>query len=299
MISFNNQLEIRHFQYFLTLADTLHYGQAAERLLISQSALSQQIQRLEVIVKQPLFERHNRKVELNRAGTLFRKEAEIIIGQMQASLERWSSAIDGHTGLIKIGFVGSAIQDFLPVKLKELNLAYPQIQFVLQEGSNQNQLEMLERNQLDVGLMRSNEVPETMNFKSVATENLCLVLPKNHPIGVKNFKSLKQLSDESFILFPNQQSQSYYHQIISLCASHGFVPNITHQSINGPAIFKLVESGLGISIVPKSLTISSKYKVNFIELNNEPFKTELFAVWNKKTTNHALEVFLRLLTTKA
>ncbi|WP_190808836.1 LysR family transcriptional regulator [Flagellimonas sp. S3867] len=296
MISLNNQLELRHLHYFLTLADTLHYGQAAERLLISQSALSQQIQRLEVIVKQPLFKRHNRKVELNRAGTLFKKEAEIIIGQMQTSMERWHTTLEGHTGMIKIGFVGSAIQEFLPKKIKELNQAYPKIQFVLHEGSNQTQLEMLERNQLDIGLMRSNEVPDTMNFESVARENLCVVLPKNHTLGKQNFHNLKQLSQESFILFPNQQSQSYYHQIISLCASHGFMPKITHQSIHGPAIFKLVESGLGVSIVPKSLTLSSKYKVDFIELENEPFKTELFAVWNKKTNNHALEVFLRLLT---
>ncbi|MGW9686376.1 LysR family transcriptional regulator [Flagellimonas sp. 2504JD1-5] len=295
MISLYNQLEIRHFHYFLTLADTLHYGKAAERLLISQSALSQQIQRLEVILKQPLFKRHNRKVELSRAGKFFKTEAEIVIGQMQTSMERWNTVMEGHSGIIKIGFVGSAIQEFLPRKIKELNQAYPKIQFVLQEGSNQAQLELLERNQLDVGLMRSNEVPDTMNFKSVAKENLCLVLPKDHAIEIKNFKNLKQFSSEQFILFPNQQSQSYYHQIISLCASHGFVPNITHQSIHGPAIFKLVESGLGISIVPKSLTLATKYKVNFIELEKEPFKTELFAVWKKKTSNHALEVFLRLL----
>nr|WP_298789922.1 LysR family transcriptional regulator [uncultured Allomuricauda sp.] len=298
MISYSNQLEIRHLHYFLTLADTLHYGQAAERLLISQSALSQQIQRLETILKCPLFKRHNRKVELNRAGALFKTEAEIIVGQMQTSMERWNASIEGHTGMIKIGFVGSAIQEFLPEKIKELSLAYPKIQFVLKEGSNQVLRELLERNQLDVGLMRSNEVPDTMSFKSVATENLCVVLPKNHPVGTANFKSLKQLSNQSFILFPNQQSQSYYHQIISLCASHGFTPKIKHQSIHGPAIFKLVESGLGISIVPKSLTLSSKYKVDFIELKDEPFKTELFAVWNKKTNNKALDIFLRLLTSK-
>ncbi|MGX1930023.1 LysR family transcriptional regulator [Flagellimonas sp. 2504JD4-2] len=296
MISLYNQLEIRHLNYFLTLADTLHYGQAAERLLISQSALSQQIQRLEVILKQALFKRHNRKVELSHAGELFKTEAEIIIGQMQSSMERWGVSLAGHTGMIKIGFVGSAIQEFLPQKIKELNQAYPKIQFVLQEGSNQVQLDLLERNQLDVGLMRSNEVPSTMNFKSVAVENLCLVLPRKHSVNAENFKSLKQLSRESFILFPNQQSQSYYHQIIGLCASYGFTPKITHQSINGPAIFKLVESGLGISIVPKSLTLGAKYKINFIELKDEPFKTELFAVWNKKTNNQALEVFLRLLT---
>ncbi|SNZ00066.1 LysR substrate-binding domain-containing protein [Flagellimonas pacifica] len=296
MISLNNQLEIRHLHYFLVLAETLHYGQAAERLLISQSALSQQIQRLEVIVKQQLFNRSNRSVELSAAGKLFKKEAEIIIGQLSSSMERWNVALEGHSGMLKIGFVGSAMQEYLPKKIKELSERHPKIKFVLQEGSNQTQLEQLEKNQLDIGFMRSNEVPETMDFKSVAVENLCVVLPKEHPITSVNFESMEQFSQESFILFPNLQSQLYYQQIISLCASHGFMPKISHQSIHGPTIFKLVESGLGISVVPKSLTLATKYKVRFIELEDEPFKTELFAVWKKKTNNEALNDFLKIIS---
>ncbi|WP_136465748.1 LysR substrate-binding domain-containing protein [Flagellimonas onchidii] len=295
MINLNNQLEIRHLQYFLVLTETLHYGKAAERLLISQSALSQQIQRLEVIVKQPLFKRHNRKVELSYAGKLFKKEAKTILGQMESSMECWSHAMEGYQGIIKIGFVGSAMQDFLPDKIKQLGKSYPKVKFVLQEGSNQTQLELLENHQLDIGLMRSNQVSETMDFRSVSKENLCLVLPENHPVLKKGFESLKQFSKESFILFPNQQSQMYYQQIIGLCSSNGFMPKITHQSIHGPTIFKLVESGLGISIVPKSLTLATKCKVKFIELTDEPFKTELFAVWNRNTDNEALKIFLEIL----
>ena len=295
MISIANQLELRHVHYFLMLSKTLHFGLAAEKLHISQSALSQQIQRLELILKQPLFKRNNRKVALTRAGELFKIEAEIIYNQMQTSINRWNLALDGTTGVLNIGFVGSAMQAYLPERIKALQERYPNIKMVLQEASNRVQLDMLQRNELDFGFMRSNQVLPTMNCKKVHTENFCLVLPKSHHLGLTTFKDLGQVANEDFILFPNQQSQMYYQQIIGLCAAHGFTPKISHQSIHWPTIFILVEYVMCISIVPKSLTHAMNYKVKCIELKNEPFQTELYAVWNSEITNAVVPHLLELL----
>ena len=87
----------------------------------------------------------------------------------------------------------------------------------------------------------------------------------------------------------------YYQQIINLCRDYGFSPQIAHESIHGPTIFKLVESGLGISIVPNSLRDEYNYQIQFIELKNIPQRTELFAVWNKANDNAALSYFLEML----
>ena len=107
-----NQLEFRHLHYFLVLADTLHYREAAEKLFISQSALSQQIQRLEFILGKSLFIRNNRKVRLSAEGILFKQEAMLIQNQATMSMERWKSAVSGKQGLLKIGFVASAMQTY-------------------------------------------------------------------------------------------------------------------------------------------------------------------------------------------
>ena len=289
-----NQLELRHFDYFLALADTLHYRKAAEQLFISQSALSQQIKRLEAIVGQTLFIRTNRKVSLSEAGLLFKQEAAIISQQVQQSMERWQLATEGTKGLIRIGFVGSAMQIYLPPILKKFSKIHPTIKFYLDDLSNVDQLAALEKKQLDIGFMRANDVPLTMNIKSVYKENFSLVVPENHPIKKANFKNIGQVAKESFILFPNTRSQMYYQQIINLCGDYGFSPRISHRSIHGPTIFKLVESGLGISIVPNSLKDEYNYKVRFLELTDVPYQTELFAVWNKDNENFALALFLEL-----
>lgn len=290
-----NQLEIRHFEYFLVLAETLHYRKAAEQLFISQSALSQQITRLETILGQPLFIRTNRKVNLSEAGVLFKKEAELIINQLQQSMERWQLGIKGGEGILRIGFVGSAMQVYLPPIIKQFSADCPRIKFYLYDLSNKDQLAALEKKQLDIGFMRAKNLPNTMTGISVFKENFSLVLPKNHPITAENFIDMSQLAEESYILFPNERSQMYYQQIINLCGDYGFYPQLSHQSIHGPTIFKLVESGLGISIVPSSLRDEYNYQVRFIELTNIRQQTELFAVWNKESDNAALPYFLDIL----
>ena len=104
-----------------------------------------------------------------------------------------------------------------------------------------------------------------------------------------------QLAEESFILFPNENSPMYYQQIQNLCADYGFSPRISHKSIHGPTIFKLVENGMGIAIVPNSLRDEYNYKIKFLELDQVPYKTELFAAWKKDNKNPALHYFLELI----
>lgn len=295
MISTTNQLEIRHFEYFLVLAETLHYGKAAERLFITQSALSQQIQRMEAILGQKLFVRSNRKVTLSHAGELLKEEAAVILAQLKKSMEQWKFRVQGGEGIVRIGFVGSAMRVYLPNLLKQFTARYPKIRFYLTELSNKDQLTALDRKELDIGFVRSNTLMANLQSVSVYQENLTLVLPENHPVTEQNFVDMGQLADESYILFPNESSQMFFGQIMTLCREHGFTPRISHQSIHGPTIFKLVESGLGISVVPNSLVDRFNYKVRYIELKEIKHKTELFAVWNKYNDNSALTYLLGIL----
>ena len=110
-----------------------------------------------------------------------------------------------------------------------------------------------------------------------------------------NFKHVGELKDEYFILFPNDQSQLYYQQIINLCADQGFTPKLSHRSIHAPTIFKLVENGMGLSIIPTSLATSGNPGIKFIELKNIPQQTELYAVWKKVNDNPALPYLLEML----
>ncbi|WP_165748567.1 LysR substrate-binding domain-containing protein [Cellulophaga sp. Z1A5H] len=292
MISKTNQLEFRLLRYFLVLAENLHYTQSAEILFISQSALSQQIKHLEVILGEQLFKRTNRKVALTKAGVLFEVEAKRILKQVDDSLEHWQLQLNGEVGQLTIGFVGSAMYRYLPPIIKKYSASQPKINLKLEELINKEQLKALENDAIDVGFMRSNSVTSNMQLKLVYSENFSLVLPEDHPIDSANFTNIGTLSEESFILFPNENSPLYYQQILNLCAEYGFSPKISHKSIHGPTIFKLVENKMGIAIVPNSLRDDFNYKIKFIELKNVTHTTSLFAVWKKENKNAALQHFL-------
>ncbi|WP_367867327.1 LysR family transcriptional regulator [Pedobacter sp. WC2423] len=295
MISITNQIELRHLNYFKLLAEELHYRKAAEKLFISQSALSQQIKQLEQYLGHSLFDRNNKRVVLNEAGKLFYKDAVQVIQKMQIAVNNVQLLQKGNTGQLGISFVASAMQSILPVLLKKFNNDCPNIEFHLEELTNKEQLLALEKGDIDLGFMRSNQVGQDMMIKSVYKETFTLVLPAAHPMSARDFKHIGELKDESFILFPNDQSQLYYQQIINLCADQGFTPKLSHRSIHAPTIFKLVENGMGLSIIPTSLATSGNPGIKFIELKNIPQQTELYAVWKKINDNPALPYLLEML----
>lgn len=295
MISIANQIELRHLNYFKLLAEELHYRKAAEKLFISQSALSQQIKQLEQYLGHALFDRNNKRVVLNEAGKLFYKDAIQVIQKMQIAVNNVQLLQKGNTGQLGISFVASAMQSILPVLLKQFNSDCPNIEFHLEELTNKEQLLALEKGDIDLGFMRSNQVGQDMMIKSVYKETFTLVLPANHPMCAADFNHVGELKDEYFILFPNDQSQLYYQQIINLCADQGFTPKLSHRSIHAPTIFKLVENGMGLSIIPTSLATSENPGVKFIELKNIPQQTELYAVWKKINDNPALPYLLEML----
>ena len=295
MISITNQLELRQLRYFIAVAQTLHFRKAAENLAISQSALSQQIMLLESIVGVKLLNRTNRKVLLNRSGELFLEEALRITKQVDHSITNWKLRQEGSDGILKIAFVASAMQQFLPPILKAYDQKYPNIKLQLEELTNKDQLQALQQNSIDIGFMRTNKVTSNLLVKPVFQESLTLVLPEEHPITQENFTTMRSFIDASFILFPNENSPMYFQQILNLCAENGFSPKISHKSIHAPTIFKLVENGMGISIIPNSLRDNYNYKVRYIELKNIPQKTTLYAAWNKENDNPVLQYLLQLI----
>ncbi|QNK64377.1 LysR family transcriptional regulator [Pedobacter sp. PAMC26386] len=295
MISIANQIELRHLNYFKILAEELHYRKAAEKLFISQSALSQQIKQLEQYLGHTLFDRNSKRAVLNEAGKLFYKDAVQVIQKMQIAVHNVQLLKKGNTGQLGISFVASAMQSILPVLLKKFNSDCPNIKFHLEELTNKEQLLALQKGDIDLGFMRSNQVGQEMMIKSVYKETFTLVLPADHPMSAANFKHMGELKDEYFILFPNDQSQLYYQQIINLCVDQGFTPKLSHRSIHAPTIFKLVENGMGLSIIPTSLASAENQGVKFIELKNIPQQTELYAVWKRINDNPALPYLLEML----
>lgn len=288
-------IELRHLEYFRAVAEELNFGRAAERLFISQPGLSRQIKQMEEILEVQLFERTKRKVELTAAGHYLKSEVDYISNHLELTKTQLKEIASGKIGELRIGFLGSAAHTVLPELLVKISQSYPGIQTSLEELSNAMQIEMLEKDKLDLGFVRLARVPDSLQMKVVHQDTFSVVLPLGHPLAEGKFKHVGQLKKENFILFSQDYSSIYYDKIMSICEDRGFSPMITHKSVHALTIFKLVEAGLGVAIVPTSLKEGYDLKVKFMELDKIRQKTELYAVWKKGNRNPAVSRVLDLI----
>lgn len=288
-------MELRHLRYFVVLGRELHFAKAADKLFITQPALSKQIQQLEDELSVKLFERTKRNVKLTEAGRYLLDESQYILNHLEQVVEATQRKAEGEEGEVRIGFVGSAMQNVIPDLLERLNTKHPSIHTSLQELNNKDQLDNLLHDKLDIAFVRLESVPRELEKKVVFEDSFSLVVSKEHPIVSSNFESLKQFQREKFILFSNDYSQEYYDNIMSIFIDHGFQPKVSHRSVQANSIFRLVEKQLGVAIVPSAMQDGVNLDIEFISLAHLRQRTQLMAVWHKKNRNEALVKFLGLM----
>ncbi len=285
-------MELRHINYFLAVAEDLHFRKAAERLFISQPGLSRQIKQLEDELGFLLFERNNRKVKLTQAGTYLKQEFEMTLKNLDRVISHAKLLNKGDEGNINFGYVGSAMQNVLPDLLVKARGNYPNLHFGFKEMENPDQIKSLLLQEIDLGFVRLNKIPKGLKIKSVFEDTFSLVLPKNHPINSNNFRNLSQLKNEEFILFEQSYSPDYYEQVMQIFGDSGFAPTISHNTVHASTIFKLVENNFGISIVPTALKLGYNMNIKFVELHKIKQRTVLSVAWNTSNRNPVLKNIL-------
>lgn len=283
------QIELRHFNYFLAVAEELHYRKAAEKLFISQPGLSRQIKQMEEILDTPLFLRDKKKVSLTPAGVYLKGEVEFILNHLELTQKQLKSIGEGNIGEVRIGFLGSAMQEVIPKLLLQLKKSYSGIKTSLEELSNHAQVDAILKDKLDIGFVRLARVPRGIQIAEVHKDSFSVVLPKNHNLNTGNFNNMGQLKAEDFVLFTQEYSPLYYDTVMSICEEAGFSPKVSHKSVHAQTIFKLVENNLGIAIVPTSLQYGFQMNVKFIELKKIPQKAVLSVIWKEDNRNPALQ----------
>lgn len=288
-------MELRHLRYLLALGKELHFARAAEKLFITQPALTKQIQLLEEELDVKLLNRTKRNVSLTQAGRYLMDEAEYIINHLERVVDATRRKAHGEEGEIRIGFVGSAMQQVIPDLLERMNKRHPNIHASLDELNNKDQLFKIAHDQLDVGFVRLESVHDGFEKCVVYEDSFSLVVSKHGEVTSRNFENLYQFAEEQFILFSNDYSQEYYDNIMSIFSDHGFVPKVSHRSVQGNSIFRLVEKQLGVAIIPSALQGGVDLDIEFISLAHLHQRTKLLAVWDAKNRNEALGKFLELL----
>ncbi|MGJ7030494.1 LysR family transcriptional regulator [Niabella hirudinis] len=285
-------MEIRHLNYFRTLAQELHFGRAAEKLFISQPPLSRQIRELETELGVLLFERNNKRVYLTEAGRYFLSESLALLQQLEKAKIKTKQIHDSVAGTFRLGYISSTPRSALAAVLKTVKEQYPFLRVNLYEAATRRQLAALENGTLDLGIVRAPVLSPQLERRRLLTETFCLAKPAKEKIP------LTRLAVQSFVSFNKEYAPDYHQQFIHCCHQLGFEPQVIHECNNMPSILELVASGIGVALVPQSARRLFRFSgLDFVTLPQLSVTTETVLAFDPGNQQPALPAFMELLET--
>ena len=237
-------------KYFVAVAEELHFGRAAKRLMLTQPSLSRQITLLEQEVGVPLLIRDTRRVALTSAGREYLDKAREILRGVSNAAESARNAQRGESGRLSVAFYYIAGLGILPPLLRAFKQRYPKVSLDLRELPSRMQVAEVLKGTIDIGIVHE---PSTVNAVSVETiqrEAMVAVLPSGHDLAQRSSLRLSDLHAERFIMFPRSEGSPLHDRIIASCNAAGFSPNIVARAKMIVTIIGLVAAGMGIAILP-------------------------------------------------
>jgi DNA-binding transcriptional LysR family regulator len=246
-------MELRQLRYFLTVADELHFGRAAERLHITQPPLTVAVRRLERELGAQLFDRTTRRVTLTAAGQAFRNRTQAALAELDAAAGDVAEVAAGRSGRIRVGFVSSASYTTVPEAIRAFRRHRPRVDLVLNPLTSGEQIEQLLDGELDLGLIRDPGDVPGLNLELLSTEDLVVVLPESHHLTAREEIRPQDLEGEPMILFPYRLMPGFVARVLRLFEPLETPPAVAQQAIHQETVLGLVAAGLGISVLPESV----------------------------------------------
>jgi DNA-binding transcriptional LysR family regulator len=243
-------MELRHLRYVVTLAETLHFGRAAERLNLSQPPLSQQIRQLEEELRIKLFDRTKRQVQLTEAGRMFVQEARVILAQASHAANLASRVNQGEVGQLTIGVAGPADAPIFVRILRTFARLHPKVRIVLRNMSSLDQTQAISEGRLHVGFVALPIDDAGLATETVMRQPIMIALPPDHPLASRQRVPLEALSGEPQIMFARSNGPRFFDAVLAACREAGFSMNIAHEVDNLYTACALVAAGLGVCLVP-------------------------------------------------
>jgi len=244
------QIELRHFRYFLAVAETLHFGKAAAQLGMAQPPLSQQIKTLENIVGYRLFDRTTRGVRLTAVGQYLLERARKTLERVDQDIEMARRLGKGQEGVLSVGFSGSVMFTRLPFVIERYRRLYPKVELHLQELVTAEQMCALKEGALDLGFLRDGEPDSAVTIEPLVSERFVAILPKQHPLAARTSLRPADLREEPFVFYARKMGPLAFDRMIACCEADGFRPRIVQDTPQWPTAVRLIAAGLGVSIAP-------------------------------------------------
>jgi DNA-binding transcriptional LysR family regulator len=254
-------MELRQLKYFVAIAEELHFGNAANKLFVSQSALSQQIQLLENEIGIELFVRikrkQQRKVELTEAGNAFLIDSRKILQLSQKAVEN-ARRIGLHQEIIRLGVYKMLLKERIIEVIALFSKHFPTVEMkIIELPTYQSVQDGLMEETIDLGLTLLPLISDLLTAKTTQQGHLKVIMSINHPLAKQDFLKLSDFQHEKWVEI-SKSLHPFYDEIESACQEAGFsrIPNIIQEVSSLELLCSLVSLGIGIAFVPSLFNLS-------------------------------------------
>lgn len=292
----NESINLRHLGYFVVLAEELHFRRTAEKLGIAQGPLTLAIQALEAEFGASLFNRSRRSVVLSESGAALLEDARAILARISTARETVRQTVAGELGQLRLGFTNaSSLAAFFPALIHAYRLQHPNVAVSLREMTSARQLDGLENRDIDVGLLRlPAKAPPGLVLHALVQDRLVVVMHAGHKLSARALLHISDLRNEAFIAYPRESGVAMFAQMMNLCEARGFTPRIVQEAQQASTLIGLAATGLGIAIVPESLSVIALAGVKFMPLADADAASTLYIAQRQMDVNSRARQFVEL-----
>ncbi|NNU48353.1 LysR family transcriptional regulator [Rhizobium sp. WYCCWR 11279] len=286
-------LDIRTLACFVAVAEDLHFRRAAERMNLTQPALSQRIRALEGEVGADLFERDRRSVALTPAGAAFLSPAREAVRQAGIAKAEAMRAVRGEVGRLRLGFTPIAFYGVLPEAVQAFRARYMQIEVDLIEMSSPLLETALASGDIDLGVLHP-PLTRDLIIYPLPDEPFVLALPAMHRLAGQPVIRVADLAGEPLLLAPRAIGPSIYDRVIALFSSEGISPLIVQEVTPMTTLVGLVAAGTGLGFVTAGIARAARPGVAYRPVLPEPPSLPIAAAWRQPALSASGEHFLEI-----
>lgn len=280
---------------FVAVAEELHFGRAAERLLMTQPPLSRQIQKLERSVGVRLLDRDNRKVSLTPAGTAFLAEARRLLTLAEVAPDRARRIAAGSTGTVRIGFTAASTYGTLTRVLNAIATEAPDIDLDLYEMVTSEQVAGLLSGELDLGLARPPFDTDQFASRLLHAEPMVLAVPVGHWMTTLGRDVVADDLVQEPLVMHSPTKARYFSNLVVRMVPVGH-QNVVHTVSQILTMIWLVAGRRGVAFVPESAQGLHIDGVTYLSLRGvTDQQAELHLLWSRDSDNPALQTVLDVL----
>lgn len=275
---------------YIALQKIIEYGsftKAANSLGYTQSSISQMIASLEKELSIKLLTRSRYGVKLTFEGERLYPFIEKSIFSYRSMIEKANEIKGLETGIIRIGTVSSVTCHWMPQLINGFKKKYPNVQFVFHQGDYSLIAEWISTGRIDFGFINPLSTT-TLNTKTIKSDEMFAILPKNHPLAKHKNITLKDIENEPYILL----EEGNYSEPIAAFETEGIKPNIEYTIHDDYAIMTMVEAGLGISILAELILRRTNYDIVCLPINPPIVRTLAVAYKNIQNLPIASKYFI-------